>query len=250
MKRPVWDGAGRMPSISLGYNCWSATCGVTNDLRGMKRDGAYNTCPFDLVLASAEGIARCLEDGLESMYDPAHLRLVRAPGGTNERTGRLRSSTNPHDGVGCVLLVHARYGFVFSHESPDTLHVVEKWEGGATHFVADGHREFVARYSRRCANLRAYVREAAERGLRMTFTVTVPKGMPDVADAIHRRLRAAVVDHLLPPGSPDPHFALFEEDDAEQYLSDMELIDAVTTFYNSWMCPHPPGGGTSENSKA
>ena len=37
---------------------------------------------------------------------------------------------------------------------------------------------------------------------------------------------------------------------AEQYLSDMELIDAVTTFYNSWMCPHPPGGGTSENSKA
>jgi hypothetical protein len=222
--------------MSLGYNCWSATCGVWSDLRGMKRDGAYETCPFDLMLSSPEGVARCLEAGLESMYDPAHLRLVRAPGGTDERTGRLRSSTNPHTHVGCVLLVHAEYGFVFSHESPDSLHVVEKWEGGATHFVDDGYREFVARYARRCANMRAYVRDAAERGLPLHFTLTVPKGMPEVAEAAHRRLRAAVVDHLLPPGSPDPHFALFEEDDAAQYLSDMELVDTI----NRGLCPLGP----------
>ena len=234
-----WDGSGRVPSVSLGYNCWSASCGVFSGLRGRKRDGNYRTCPFDLILCSHEGVARCLEDGIERMFDTDLLRLVRAPGGRDPKTGNLRSCVNPNTEDGSIALVNAKYGFVFSHESPDSLHLPENenWAGGVLHFVDDGYREFVARYRARCENLRAYLLDARERGLPMTFTISVPsrKGrFSDVAAAAHKRLRDAVVDHLLPPGSLEPKFALFEEENDDQYASDMELIDVVRTSLGMW----------------
>ena len=124
-------------------------------------------------------------------------------------------------------------------ESPDSLHLPENenWAGGVLHFVDDGYREFVARYRARCENLRAYLLDARERGLPMTFTISVPsrKGrFSDVAAAAHKRLRDAVVDHLLPPGSLEPKFALFEEENDDQYASDMELIDVVRTSLGMW----------------
>jgi hypothetical protein len=232
-----WDGTGRVPSVSLGYNCWSASCGVFAGLRGRKRDGNYRTCPFDLLLGPYEGVARCLEEGIDRMYDPALLRLVRAPGGRDPRTGNLRSCVNPNTEDGSLALVNVRYGFVFSHESPDSLHMPENenWAGGVLHFVDDGYRRFVERYRARCDNLRAYVREAAEKGLPMHFTVSVPCMKPGgplahVGLEAHRLLKDAVVRHLLPPGSPEPKFTLFEEENDDQYLADAELIDVVLQF--------------------
>ena len=51
-------------SISLGWNCSSATYGVQHKLRTTKKNG-YKTCPFDEMITNYQGIVQCFLDNFQ-----------------------------------------------------------------------------------------------------------------------------------------------------------------------------------------
>ena len=148
--------------VSAGWNCHSATEGVRLGLRSRRAEG-YKTCPFDEMVTNYKGLAECIRDGLDPLYDVTQLRLVRA------------EDSCPFfvtGGKGDLLIVHKKYSFIFNHESPGHagLHVSQAWSGGINHYVKDNFREFRARYARRVSNLKTLF----ESDQAVNFLLTVP----------------------------------------------------------------------------
>ena len=196
--------------MSVGWNCESAVQAVARGLRPRRADG-YRTCPFDQMVSNHDGVAACIRDGLESLYDPRHLRLVRAD-------PSRRYFFDSESGEGDLLIVHAKYGFIFNHESPGhaNLHLRQGWPGGVDHFVADGYREFVARYARRVANLRAYL----EGGSVVTFVLTSVSSGGHAAEG--ERLIAAAMAAAFPGTACE--FVHVEEGNPAAFFTHVQIM--------------------------
>jgi hypothetical protein len=138
--------------ISLGWNCHSATWGVSNNIRKQKCNG-YKTCPFDIIVTNYVGIVDCLLDDFKFMCDDKFLE-VRPGKSDNE-----------------VLIFNTKYNFIFNHESPGhaDLYLKENWPEGKFHFTVDNFRNLKERYNRRIDNFRRYVSNPLNR---VTFIMT------------------------------------------------------------------------------
>jgi hypothetical protein len=64
--------------ISLGWNCNSASVGVSNGIRNTKKNG-YKTCPFDAMITNYKGIIDCINDDFKYLCDPQYLELIKIP---------------------------------------------------------------------------------------------------------------------------------------------------------------------------
>ena len=64
--------------ISLGWNCDSASVGVSTGLRKTKQNG-YKTCPFDEMITNYKGIIECIKDDFEFLCDIKYLKLIKIP---------------------------------------------------------------------------------------------------------------------------------------------------------------------------
>jgi len=132
--------------ISLGWNCGSASGGVSLGLRKTREEG-YKTCPFDLCNSNLAGIIKCLEENFSHFCDSNYLKLVDIP---------LTEKYHAGD----TLLVNTRYGFIFNHESPGhaNIYLHQNWEGGKEHFIKNDFLEFKKRYSSRIDNFFNYLK--------------------------------------------------------------------------------------------
>jgi hypothetical protein len=138
-----------MEGISLGWNCESAIKGVEMGIRKRKSDG-YQTCPFDECLTNYDGIILCLQEDFRYFCDPHYLKLLTVPFSTG---GIVRGET---------LIYHARYHFLFNHESPGhgNLYLTQNWSGGKNHYIDNGFEKFIERYTRRIHHFREYLRSS------------------------------------------------------------------------------------------
>ena len=133
-------------SISLGWNCESASMGVSLGIRNKKENG-YKTCPFDECITNYNGIILCIEEDFKYFCDINYLKLIPAKFSTG---GIMRDE----------LLIHnTRYNFIFNHESPDhaNLYIVQNWVGGKNHYIDNNYFLFIERYTRRINNFRYYI---------------------------------------------------------------------------------------------
>jgi hypothetical protein len=126
--------------ISLGYNCHSASWGVTNALRKTKKEG-YQTCPFDAMLSNYPGIIKCIEDNFEFFCNPNYLQIVKV--------GNEYQLTNTY------------YNFFFNHESPGhgDLYIKQSWPEGKNHFINNNYQHFINRYLGRIQNFKDYLND-------------------------------------------------------------------------------------------
>jgi hypothetical protein len=83
----------RVRFIPLGEGCFSAFLGIRWGLRSYPPE----QMPFDMLLSSADGIARALRNQLSDFIDPKHLKAIA-------------------DTTGHMLAHHSNYRFVFNHE--------------------------------------------------------------------------------------------------------------------------------------
>lgn len=125
--------------ISLGWNCHSATYGVNSGMRARK-NGGYNTCPFDKMISNFDGIVECIKDDFAHFADDEYLSI---------------NATNPADP--CIM--NLKYRFAFNHESPGhaDLYKTEQWPEGINHFICDKYKNFKIRYQKRINNFRNYL---------------------------------------------------------------------------------------------
>ena len=124
--------------ISLGWRCRSSIHGVDLGLIPKKTDG-YQRCPFDLMVSNYPGVVDCINDGFDYLYNPKYLQLNTTPKGEQ-------------------MVYHTKYKFLFNHESPNyDMYITENWEGGKEHFISKNFERFVARYKRRCDNIKTYL---------------------------------------------------------------------------------------------
>lgn len=134
-------------AISMGFNCDSASYGVSNGIRTTKNNG-YNTCPFDKMLSNFGGIVQCIEDDFKYFFDEKYL-TIEYP------------DNNPPNLLRYNLIRNTKYNFIFNHESPGhaNLYLVEKWPGGKNHFISDNFKNFKTRYESRINNFRNYLKD-------------------------------------------------------------------------------------------
>jgi hypothetical protein len=127
-------------AISLGWNCSSASYGVSMGLRRTKLNG-YKTCPFDEMVTNYEGIIECIKDDFEYLCDIKYLELIKP---------------TKSDGDGEILIYNKKYKFIFNHESPGhaNLFVTQKWPKGINHYIMNSYEEFINRYKRRITNIK------------------------------------------------------------------------------------------------
>ena len=133
-------------SISLGWNCESASMGVELGIRTKKQNG-YNTCPFDECITNYKGIVLCIDEDFKYFCDINYLTLIPAKFSTG---GIVKDE---------LLIYNTRYNFIFNHESPDhaNLHIVQNWVGGKNHYIDNNYLLFIERYTRRINNFRYYI---------------------------------------------------------------------------------------------
>jgi hypothetical protein len=132
-------------SISLGWNCESASMGVALCIRNKKENG-YNTCPFDECITNYNGIRLCIEEDFKHFCDIDYLKLIPA----KFSTGEIIKDE--------ILIYNTRYNFIFNHESPDhaNLYITQNWVGGKNHYIDNNFSLFIERYTRRINNFRYY----------------------------------------------------------------------------------------------
>jgi hypothetical protein len=140
-------------AISLGWNCYSASHGVSIGLRSTKADG-YNTCPFDEALTNYHGVVSCIRDDFKHFMD---LELIDTP----EDSQYMPSET---------LVYNPHYKFIFNHESPGhaNLWCHQHWPGGKAHYINNNYEKFKERYNRRITNFRGYLNS----GKHIDFIIT------------------------------------------------------------------------------
>ena len=129
--------------ISIGWNCGSATFGVSTGLRLQKKDG-YKTCPFDIMTTNYDGLVQCIKDDFKHLCDEKYL-ILQPP---------INHTETPHK-----VIYNTLYNFEFTHESPGIadLYLTENWSGGINHFVDNNYSELKQRYARRIQNFRNYM---------------------------------------------------------------------------------------------
>jgi hypothetical protein len=129
--------------ISLGKDCLPASWGVRNGYRATKAQ-KYMTCPFDLMVSHYDGMVKCIVENFKNFTNPASLAMVNG------------------------VLKNTYYNFTFNHEMPyhANLYKIEKWPGGANHFINNNYAHFIARYNNRIKNFRLYL---ANPNNRITF---------------------------------------------------------------------------------
>jgi hypothetical protein len=132
--------------ISLGWNCYAATYGVTNNIR-IKKENGYKTCPFDECVSNYHGIIKCINDDFKFFCDDSYLEIIKAP----EQAGHIPK--------GELLLYNTYYNFIFTHESPGyaNLYIQQEWPGGKSHYIDNNYHFFKERYTRRIQNFRNYI---------------------------------------------------------------------------------------------
>lgn len=147
-----------MTAISLGWNCYSASMGVSIGLRKTKAMG-YRTCPFDEMNTNYAGIVQCLREDFKHFCDPNYLAIHTFPS---------TCKYYPNEDI----IVNTRYGFIFNHESPGhaDLYKTQAWPGGKTHYIDNNYEKFIERYSRRIQNFRNYLQS----GDVLQFLITYP----------------------------------------------------------------------------
>lgn len=128
--------------VSLGWNCHSATMGVSMGLRNTKANG-YKTCPFDEMVTNYEGIIECINDDFEYLCDTQYLDIIETPKESKYLSGE-------------TLIYNKKYKFIFNHESPGhaDLYISQKWPKGKNHYTVNNYEEFRNRYERRIANIK------------------------------------------------------------------------------------------------
>jgi hypothetical protein len=139
--------------VSLGWNCLSASHGVSVGLRNTKQNG-YKTCPFDEMITNCTGIIDCIMDDFEYFCDVKYLELIKDP------------RNDEH------LIYNNKYKFIFNHESPGhaNLHIKEHWAKGANHYTMNDYEEFINRYKRRIQNFK----DLLNSNKKITFILTRP----------------------------------------------------------------------------
>ena len=132
-------------SISLGWNCSSATWGVVNNIRTKKENG-YKTCPFDEMITNYQGIILCFLDNFQYLCDTDYLEIIQI-----DKSSQFLNT----NGNGDKIIYNKKYNFLFNHESPGhaNLHDIQAWTKGINHYVMDNYAEFVQRYNRRIQNM-------------------------------------------------------------------------------------------------
>lgn len=189
-----------MTSISLGWNCSSASEGVACGYRKTKAQG-YKTCPFDEMNTNYDGIVRCIQDNFEGFCDPQYLALRTFP------------STCPYY-PNETLIVNTKYGFIFNHESPGhaDLYKTQAWSGGINHFVENNFEHFRERYTRRIRNFYEYVRS----GETIRFLITYP--MSDMVEL--RRVLNATCAYTI---------VRFDIQDTKKFTDHVEIMKTVSS---------------------
>ena len=189
-------------TISLGWNCESASRAAEAGIRRRKADG-YLTCPFDECITNYEGIMLCIKEDFKYFCDPLYLDLIEAPftvGGIfkHER-----------------LVYNTRYKFIFNHESPDhaNLHIIQNWAGGKNHYIDNNFALFIERYNRRINNFRHYVQTSS-------ITFVIGKLDPDVSklDKVLREVYPNLVFNI---------YHIFPSTSAEHVNGHHHLMDAL-----------------------
>ena len=133
-------------SISLGWNCESASKGVSLGIRKTRENG-YKTCPFDECITNYEGILLCIKEDFKYFCDLNYLKLIPAKFSTG---GIIKDE---------LLIYNIRYNFIFNHESPEhgNLYIKQNWQGGKNHYIDNNFFLFIERYTRRINNFREYI---------------------------------------------------------------------------------------------
>uniref|UniRef100_A0A6C0B0R9 Papain-like cysteine peptidase n=1 Tax=viral metagenome TaxID=1070528 RepID=A0A6C0B0R9_9ZZZZ len=136
-------------SISLGWNCDSASYGVTNGIRSTKQNG-YKTCVFDEMITNYPGIVECIKNDFEGIVNLEYIELIRIP---------KESTYLNTNGKGDIVIYNNRYKFIFNHESPGhaNLYITQNWKHGKKHYIMDNFKEFILRYTRRIQNIKEYL---------------------------------------------------------------------------------------------
>jgi hypothetical protein len=144
--------------ISLGWNCHSATTGVSMGIRKTKKDG-YKTCPFDEMATNYDGIIECIKDDFKYLCDIHYLELIKIPKESKWLSGE-------------TLIYNKKYKFIFNHESPGhaNLYVTQKWPKGINHYIVNSYEEFINRYKRRISN----IKDLLNSGKKIKFILTRP----------------------------------------------------------------------------
>ena len=132
-------------SISLGWNCSSATYGVQHQLRTTKKNG-YKTCPFDEMITNYQGIVQCFLDNFQYLCDTKYLEIIQI-----DKSSKYLNT----NGDGDMIIYNKKYNFLFNHESPGhaNLYNIQGWTKGINHYVMDNYSEFIQRYNRRIENI-------------------------------------------------------------------------------------------------
>ena len=148
--------------ISLGWNCNSASIGVSTGLRKTKQNG-YKTCPFDEMITNYEGIIECIKDDFEHLCDIEYLELIKIP---------KESKWLNTNGDGDIMIYNKKYKFIFNHESPGhaNLFLCQKWSKGINHYIINSYEEFINRYKRRITN----IKDLLNSGKNIKFILTRP----------------------------------------------------------------------------
>jgi len=144
--------------ISLGWNCHSATMGVSMGVRNTKQNG-YKTCPFDEMATNYDGIIECINDDFEYLCDIQYLELIKIPKESKWLSGE-------------TVIYNKKYKFIFNHESPGhaNLFITQNWPNGINHYIVNSYEEFINRYKRRITN----IKELLNSGKNIKFILTRP----------------------------------------------------------------------------
>ena len=133
--------------LSLGLNCQPIMSAIKDRLVP-DREGGRLTSVFDLCWTTSEALCHFIETEFTDFFDDIALignprRDFRTP------TGELLYSFVLNAAYG-DLIVNAKYGMIFNHESPGhpTLANTENW-GSPQRFCRNNFHEFRARYARR-----------------------------------------------------------------------------------------------------
>lgn len=165
-----------MEGVSIGWNCNSATTGVTTGLRKTKANG-YKTCPFDEMVTNFDGMIECINDDFKYLCDSKYLKIIHI-----SPESKWFNTHNDGDNV----IYNTKYKFIFNHESPGhaDLYKSQDWKNGINHFVLNDFEELKNRYNRRIDNLK----ELLNSGKFINFILT----HPDTKDPELDRLKTTI----------------------------------------------------------
>lgn len=188
-----------MTAISLGWNCSSASLGVSLGYRKTKASG-YKTCPFDEMNTNYAGLVLCLQENFKHFCDPNYLTLKTFPSDCKYY---------PNE----TLVLNTRYGFIFNHESPGhaNLYQTQAWSGGINHYVDNDYEKFIERYQRRIRNFYEYVRS----GEVITFLITYPNdNIPELRQVLNNLCMNTIIR--------------FDIQDPTKYKDHMEIMQQAS----------------------